>query len=112
MDFAGGSVVTDSPVSAQDRNLAPALGSGRSPGQGNCNPLQYSCLGNPMERGACWATVHGLSNYIAIITTITMTVNIEHLLYACVLGTLFSEVFQLLASPSHPFQLSCSFSYY
>ena len=35
------------------------LGSGRSPGEGNGNPLQYSCLGNPMDRGAWQATVHG-----------------------------------------------------
>ena len=35
-------------------------GSGRSPGGGNGNPLQYSCLGNPMERGAWRATVHGI----------------------------------------------------
>jgi len=35
------------------------LGSGRSPGEGNGNPLQYSCVGNPMDRGAWWATVHG-----------------------------------------------------
>ena len=34
------------------------LGSGRSPGGGNGNPLQYSCLGNPMDRGAWWATVY------------------------------------------------------
>ena len=33
---------------------------GRSPGGGNGNPLQYSCLGNPMGRGAWWATVHGV----------------------------------------------------
>ena len=33
----------------------------RSPGQGNVNPLQYSCLGNPMDRGAWWAIVHGVS---------------------------------------------------
>ena len=32
--------------------------SGRSPGEGNGNPLQYSCLGNPMDRGAWWTTVH------------------------------------------------------
>ena len=35
--------------------------SGRSPGEGNGYPLQYSCLGNPMDRGAWWATVHGVS---------------------------------------------------
>ena len=33
-------------------------GSERSPGEGNCNPFQYSCWENPMGRGACWATVH------------------------------------------------------
>ena len=36
-------------------------GVGRSPGKGNDNPLQYSCLGNPMDRGAWWATVHGVT---------------------------------------------------
>ena len=36
-------------------------GSGRSPGEGNGNPLQYSCLGNPMDRGAWWAAVHGVA---------------------------------------------------
>ena len=34
-------------------------GSGKSPGEGNVNPLQYSCLGSPMARGTWWATVHG-----------------------------------------------------
>ena len=36
-------------------------GSGRSPGEGNGNPFQYSCLGNSMDRGAWWATVHGVT---------------------------------------------------
>ena len=36
-------------------------GSGRSPGEGNGNPLQYSCLRNPMDRGAWWAIVHGVT---------------------------------------------------
>ena len=53
-----------------------------------------------------------LGNYTPITTTIAMTVNIEHLWYAYVLCTLFCGVFQLLASPSHIFQLSCLFSYY
>ena len=35
-------------------------GSGRSPGERNGNPLQYSCMGNPMDRGAGWATLHGV----------------------------------------------------
>ena len=40
----------------KDAGSIPELG--RSPGEGNGNPLQYSCLGNPMDRGAWWATVH------------------------------------------------------
>ena len=42
-----------------DLSLIP--GSGRSPGEGNGYPLQYSCLENPMDRGAWWTTVHGVS---------------------------------------------------
>ena len=38
-----------------------SLGREDSPGEGNGNPLQYSCLGNPMDRGAWWATVHGVT---------------------------------------------------
>ena len=42
-----------------DTSLVSGLG--RSPGEGNGNPLQYFCLGNPMDRGAWWATVHGVT---------------------------------------------------
>ena len=42
------------------RNRSSIPGSGRSPGDGNGNPLQYSCLENPRDRGAWWATVHGV----------------------------------------------------
>ena len=42
---------------ARDTSLIPVLG--RSPGEGNGNALQYSCLGNSMDRGVCWATVQG-----------------------------------------------------
>ena len=42
-------------------NLGSIPGLGRSPGEGNGNPLQYSCLDNPMDRGAWWATVHGIT---------------------------------------------------
>ena len=45
---------------ARDAGLIP--GSGRSPGEGNGNPLQYSCLENPMDRGAWWARVDGVTN--------------------------------------------------
>ena len=44
---------------AGDAGSVPGLG--RFPGEGNGSPLQYSCLGNPMERGASWATVHGVA---------------------------------------------------
>ena len=43
------------------RDAVSISGSGRSPGEGNGNPLQYSCLENPMDRGAWWATVHGVA---------------------------------------------------
>ena len=42
-------------------NVSSVPGSGRSPGEGNGNPLQCSCLGNPMDRGAWQATVHGIT---------------------------------------------------
>ena len=57
MGFPGGSVVKNPSANARDTGLIP--GSGRSPGGGYGNPLQYSCLENPMNRGAKWATVHG-----------------------------------------------------
>ena len=43
------------------RDAGSVPGSGRSPEEGNGNPLQYSCLDNPMDRGAWWATVHGVT---------------------------------------------------
>ena len=52
-------VVKNLPASVGDtRDLASIPGLGRSPGEGNDNPLQYSCLENPMDRGAWQATVH------------------------------------------------------
>ena len=57
--FPGGSEVKASASDAGDLGLIP--GSGRSPGEGNGNPLQYSCLENPMDRGPWWATVHGVA---------------------------------------------------
>ena len=52
-------VVKNSPANAEDiRDVGLILGWGRSPGGGNGNPLQYSCLQNPMDRGAWQATVH------------------------------------------------------
>ena len=55
--FPGGSDGKESACNAEDPGSI--LGLGRSSGEGNGNPLQYSCLGNPMDRGAWWVTVHG-----------------------------------------------------
>ena len=55
--FPGGSDGKASACNVGDPGSIP--GSGRSPGEGNGNPLQYSCLENPTDRGAWWTTVHG-----------------------------------------------------
>ena len=57
--FPGGSVVKNSPAKQEFVGSIPGLG--RSPGVGNDNPLQYSCVGNLMDRGAWLATVHGVA---------------------------------------------------
>ena len=56
---AGGSAVKNPPTNAGDTGSIP--GSGRSPGEGNGNPLQYSCLEDSMDRGAWRAIVHGFA---------------------------------------------------
>ena len=59
MGFSGGQVVKTPPANGGDgRDVGSIPGSGRSPGVENGNPLQYSCLDTPMDRGAHWATVH------------------------------------------------------
>ena len=59
MGFPGGSKGKESTCSVVDLGSIP--GSGRSPGEGNGNPLQYSCLNNPTNRGGWQATVHGVT---------------------------------------------------
>ena len=58
MSFPGGSVVKNLPANTGDTGSIPGLG--RSLGEGNGSPLQCSCVGNPTDRGAWWATVHGV----------------------------------------------------
>ena len=75
MDFPGGSVVKNAihlPMQ-ETRKIHSVPGLGKPPGGGNGNPLQYSCLGNSLDRGAWWAIVHvvtqgqiGLSSYTHI----------------------------------------------
>ena len=59
LGFPAGSDGRESVSNVRDLGLIPALG--RSPGRGHGNPLQCSCLENPLDRGAWWATVHGVS---------------------------------------------------
>ena len=55
-------VVKNMPANSEDvRDVGSISGSGRSPGEGHDNPLQYFCLENPMDREAWWTTVHGVS---------------------------------------------------
>ena len=59
MGFPDDSVVKNPPVKTEDMDLIPE--SGRSLREGNGNPLQYSCLENPMDRGASRAMIHGIT---------------------------------------------------
>ena len=60
MSFPGGANEAPSPAGKGEiRDLGLIPGPGRSPGEGNGNPLQYSCLENPMDKGACWAAIYG-----------------------------------------------------
>ena len=69
MGFPGGK---ESACNAEDPdNLGSIPGSGRYPGEENGNPLQYSCLGNPMDRGAWWSTVHEVTKKLDTIEHLT-----------------------------------------
>ena len=62
ISFHGGSVVKNLPANARDAgDMGLIPGSRRSLGEGNGNPLQYSCLKNPMNRGTWWAIVNGVT---------------------------------------------------
>ena len=71
MGFPGGSEVKASACNAGDLGSIPGLG--RSPGEGNGNPLQYSCLENPMDGGAWWAIVHGVAKSRTQLSDFTFT---------------------------------------
>ena len=61
LGFPGGSVVNPPASAGAIRDSVLISGSGRFTGESNGNPLQYSCLGNPMDRAVWWATVHGVA---------------------------------------------------
>ena len=69
--FPGVSEVKVSACNVGDLGSIP--GSGRSPGEGNGNPLQYSCLENPMDGGAWWAIVHGVAKSWTRLSNFTFT---------------------------------------
>ena len=69
--FPGGSEVEASACNVGD--LGSITGSGIFPGEGNGNPFQYSCLKNPMDGGAWWATVHGVTKSWTRLSNFTFT---------------------------------------
>ena len=71
MGFPGGSEVKASASNVGNPGSIPGLG--RSPGEGNGNPLQYSCLKNPMDGGAWWATVHRVAKSQTRLSDFTFT---------------------------------------
>ena len=75
MGFSGGSVVKNPPANAGDTDLI--LGLGRSPEEGNGKPLQYSCLGNPTDRGTWWSIVQKVAKELD--TTEKLNLLIRHL---------------------------------
>ena len=76
MGFPGGSVVKNLPANEGDVGLIP--GSGRSPGEGNGNLLQYPCLGNPMDRGAYQAIVRGVTKSQTWLSGWAYTHSLDH----------------------------------
>ena len=72
MDFPGGSDGKASAYNAGDPGSIP--GQGRSPGEGNGNPLQYSCLETPMDGGTWQATVHGVAKSRTRLSNFTFTI--------------------------------------
>ena len=89
--FPAGSVVKNLSANAGDSGSIP--GSGRSPGQGNSNPLQCSCLEHTTERGAWWTTVHGLVK--SLDTTAWLSNSKHHCLMMVCQFLLYNEVDQL-----------------
>ena len=102
--FPGSSVVKNPLANAGDAGdggSIPRLG--RCLGGGNGNPLQYSCLGNPMDRGAWWATVHGVTKSQTRLSDLTTTARIAGLGWK---GCLIFEYYPC-RTPAYCFQESC-----
>ena len=108
--FPGGSDGKASAYNMGDPGSIP--GSGRSPGEGNGNPLQYSCLENPMDAGAWLATVHGVAKSRTWLSDFTITITIDiyvpfaiFLIFGVGCVDLFSSV--LFLDCISPFNICC-----
>ena len=77
LGFPGSSEVKASACNEGDLGSIPGLG--RSPGEGNGNPLHYSCLENPMDGGAWWATVHGVEKSRTWLRDFTFTFTLSEI---------------------------------
>ena len=88
--FPGGSVVKNLPANAGD--TSSISGSGRSPGGGNGNPFQSSCLENPVDRGAWWPTVHGVTKSGTLLSNwaLRLTVLVERKVFSFLLLNCYS----------------------
>ena len=75
LDFLGGSDGKEPAYKARDPGSIPGLG--RSPREGNGNPLQYSCLENSMDRGAWWATIHGTRKELDTVEGLTLSLSLH-----------------------------------
>ena len=108
-------VVKNLPANAGDRRDAGSIpGSGRSPREGNGNPLQEACLENPMDRGAWWATVHGVAKSQTRLSDFTFCLSFVPLLCPYQVEGMMSYsslVTELDCEPRHQgFQISISTS--
>ena len=100
ISFPGEAVVKNLPASTGDTGDEGLIsGSGRSPGEGNGNPLQFSCLGNSMDRGAWQTTVHGVAKSQTQLSNCPCTCGNNHCQYVLNIyyyQTLFKEVYMNL----------------
>ena len=102
--FPGGSVAKNPPAKEGDTCLIPRLR--RSPGKGNGNPCQYSCLGNPMNRGAWWSTSHGVAKELDLETILLIHKNSRS---KCIFFKSSFKVKNALTNKSYNISISLSY---
>ena len=91
--FTGGSVVKNLPAKSENaRDVGSVPGLGRSSGGGNGNPLQYSCLGSPMDRRVWLATVHRVTESDMTENTLTLAINDDNVFLSLSIHCFLSEM--------------------